>query len=152
LSKKTRSLDLWSEQPKSYARSLDLWSEQPKSKRTMAFIRIRLCFIVIRLVAIFITSVAVQMTSIAQATSAAQTRGLEAFTPNIDKLAHQGTMFTNYHSSLMCAPARAMLLTGCDSHLAGVPNLPVFLAPEHTAHPNYDGITNRKKMILLVWR
>ncbi len=182
MSKKTRSLDLWSEQPKSYARSLDLWSEQPKSKRTMAFIRIRLCFIVIRLVAIFITSVAVQMTSIAQATSAAQTRGLsygnsgnnppnfililvddaalqdfgvyggEAFTPNIDKLAHQGTMFTNYHSSLMCAPARAMLLTGCDSHLAGVPNLPVFLAPEHTAHPNYDGITNRKKMILLVWR
>ena len=37
--------------------------------------------------------------------------GGEASTPNIDKLAHRGTMFTNYHSSLMCAPARAMLLT-----------------------------------------
>ena len=70
--------------------------------------------------------------------------GGEAYTPNIDKLAHQGTMFTNYHSSLMCAPARAMLLTGTDSHLAGVPNLPVFLAPEHTAHPNYDGILNTR--------
>jgi len=68
--------------------------------------------------------------------------GGEAYTPNIDNLAHEGTMFTNYHSSLMCAPARAMLLTGCDSHTAGVPNLPVFLAPEHTAHPNYDGILN----------
>lgn len=70
--------------------------------------------------------------------------GGEAYTPNIDQLAHQGTMFTNYHSSLMCAPARAMLLTGCDSHLAGVPNLPVFLAPEHAAHPNYEGILNTR--------
>ena len=70
--------------------------------------------------------------------------GGEAHTPNIDNLAAQGTMFTNYHSSLMCAPARAMLLTGCDSHLAGVPNLPVFLAPEHTTHPNYDGILNTR--------
>jgi arylsulfatase/uncharacterized sulfatase len=70
--------------------------------------------------------------------------GGEAYTPNIDELAHQGTMFTNYHSSLMCAPARAMLLTGCDSHFAGVPNLPVFLAPEHTAHPNYEGILNTR--------
>ncbi len=70
--------------------------------------------------------------------------GGEAYTPNIDYLASRGTMFTNHHSTLMCAPARAMLLTGCDSHLAGVPNLPVFLAPEHTAHPNYDGILNTR--------
>ena len=70
--------------------------------------------------------------------------GGEAYTPNIDYLASQGTMFTNHHSTLMCAPARAMLLTGCDSHLAGVPNLPVFLAPEHRAYPNYDGILNTR--------
>ena len=70
--------------------------------------------------------------------------GGEAHTPNIDKLAQQGMMFTNHHSTLMCAPARAMLLTGYDSHLAGVPNLPVFLAPEHTAHPNYEGILNTR--------
>ena len=70
--------------------------------------------------------------------------GGEAYTPNIDYLASQGTMFTNHHSTLMCAPARAMLMTGCDSHLAGVPNLPVFLAPEHTAHPNYDGVLNTR--------
>lgn len=70
--------------------------------------------------------------------------GGEAYTPNIDYLASRGTMFTNHHSTLMCAPARAMLLTGCDSHLAGVPNLPVFLAPKHTAHPNYDGVLNTR--------
>ena len=70
--------------------------------------------------------------------------GGEAHTPNIDYLAQEGTMFTNYHTSLMCAPSRAMLLTGCDSHLAGVPNLPVFLAPEHTTKQNYDGILNTR--------
>ena len=70
--------------------------------------------------------------------------GGEAYTPNIDYLASQGTMFTNHHSTLMCAPARAMLLTGCDSHVAGVPNLPVFLASEHTTHPNYDGVLNTR--------
>ena len=54
--------------------------------------------------------------------------GGEAYTPNIDQLAHQGTMFTNYHSSLMCAPARAMLLTGCDSHLAGCTQFTCFFS------------------------
>ena len=70
--------------------------------------------------------------------------GGEAFTPNIDELAKGGLLFTNYRSSLMCAPARAMLMTGCDSHLAGVPNLPVFLTKEHTTHLNYDGILNSR--------
>lgn len=70
--------------------------------------------------------------------------GGEAFTPHIDELARGGLLFTNYRSSLMCAPARAMLMTGCDSHLAGVPNLPVFLTKEQTAHPNYDGILNSR--------
>ena len=68
--------------------------------------------------------------------------GGEAATPNIDKLAHEGMMFTNYHTSPMCAPSRAMLITGCDSHLTGVPNLPEFLAPEHAARPGYGGVLN----------
>ena len=49
--------------------------------------------------------------------------GGEADTPNIDALANRGTLFTQYRASLMCAPSRAMLLTGYDSHLTGVPNL-----------------------------
>ena len=52
--------------------------------------------------------------------------GGEASTPNIDRLAKRGMMFTNYHASPMCAPSRAMLITGSDSHLTGVPNLPIF--------------------------
>ncbi len=68
--------------------------------------------------------------------------GGEASTPNIDKLANNGTMFTNYHTSPSCAPSRAMLMTGYDSHLTGVPNLPLFLPPEQVSTPGYEGILN----------
>ncbi|MFT4760921.1 MAG: arylsulfatase A-like enzyme [Paraglaciecola sp.] len=70
--------------------------------------------------------------------------GGEAATPNIDRLATRGTMFTNYHASPMCAPSRAMLLTGVDNHLTGVPNLPLFLPQEYKNRPGYEGILNDK--------
>lgn len=70
--------------------------------------------------------------------------GGEAATPNIDALAQQGMMFTNYHSSPVCAPSRAMLLTGSDSHLTGVPNIPEFLSEEQQQLPGYQGILNNK--------
>jgi arylsulfatase A-like enzyme len=70
--------------------------------------------------------------------------GGEAATPNINMLANKGTIFTNYHTSPSCAPSRAMLLTGYDSHLTGVPNLPLFLPPEQASEPGYEGILNSK--------
>lgn len=70
--------------------------------------------------------------------------GGEAATPNIDRLANGGTIFTNYHTSPMCAPSRSMLLTGYDSHLTGVPNLPIFTPPEIATRPGYEGILNNK--------
>ena len=48
--------------------------------------------------------------------------GSEISTPNIARLAAEGLSFTNYHTAGSCAPARAMLLTGVDSHRNGVPN------------------------------
>ena len=66
--------------------------------------------------------------------------GSEVHTPALDALAAQGTSFTNYHTAANCAPARAMLLTGVDSHLAGVPNIPEMLAPEQRKHANYQGV------------
>ncbi len=68
--------------------------------------------------------------------------GGEASTPNIDALAASGTMFTNYHTSPMCAPSRAMLMTGLNSHRTGVPNLPLFLPPEYQTTPGYEGVLN----------
>ncbi|MCI4669481.1 MAG: arylsulfatase [Bacteroidia bacterium] len=70
--------------------------------------------------------------------------GGEAATPHIDALAQQGMMFTNYHSSPVCAPSRAMLLTGSDSHLTGIPNIPEFLSEDQQRLPGYQGILNDK--------
>ena len=41
-------------------------------------------------------------------------------TPNIDKLSHRGIKFSSFHTAPMCAPTRAMLLSGNDNHIAGV--------------------------------
>jgi len=68
--------------------------------------------------------------------------GGEASTPNIDRLAQGGFMFTNMHASPVCAPSRAMLLTGTDSHLAGVANLPEMLPEEYQSKPGYGGELN----------
>ena len=63
--------------------------------------------------------------------------GGEANTPNIDQLADQGVRFSNYHTSPMCAPSRAMLLTGLDSHRTGVATLPETISPEQEDSPGY---------------
>ena len=68
--------------------------------------------------------------------------GGEARTPNIDRLAKGGFMFTNMHASPVCSPSRAMLMTGTDSHLAGVANLPEMLPDEYQSKPGYGGELN----------
>ena len=58
--------------------------------------------------------------------------GGEARTPNIDRLAASGAMMTNYHTSPLCSPSRAMLLTGMDSHRTGLSTIEEVLPPELT--------------------
>ncbi len=41
-------------------------------------------------------------------------------TPNIDALAADGVLFTHFHTAPMCAPTRAMLLSGNNNHVAGM--------------------------------
>jgi len=48
--------------------------------------------------------------------------GSEIATPNLDRLAREGALLTNFHTAPVCAPTRAMLLTGTDNHRAGVGN------------------------------
>ncbi|MDB5985019.1 MAG: arylsulfatase [Nevskia sp.] len=50
--------------------------------------------------------------------------GSEISTPNIDQLAQQGRVLSNFHSTPLCATSRAELLTGADHHLVGVGTLP----------------------------
>ncbi len=41
-------------------------------------------------------------------------------TPNIDALAADGVLFTQFHTAPLCAPTRAMLLSGNNNHVAGM--------------------------------
>lgn len=45
--------------------------------------------------------------------------GSEIDTPTIDRLARDGVRFTNYHTTPLCSPSRAALLTGLNPHRAG---------------------------------
>ncbi|MYR07714.1 sulfatase-like hydrolase/transferase [Gordonia sp. SID5947] len=45
--------------------------------------------------------------------------GAEIETPNIDALAQRGLRLSNYHTTPVCSPARAALLTGLNPHRAG---------------------------------
>ena len=50
--------------------------------------------------------------------------GENRFTPNLDRLAANGVIFTNFYSaSQICSPARAGLLTGCYPQRVGVPEV-----------------------------
>jgi len=56
-------------------------------------------------------------------------------TPNIDALARDGVLFTQFHTAPVCSPTRAMLLTGNNNHVAGIgrqgldPSWPTFGLP-----------------------
>ena len=46
--------------------------------------------------------------------------GSDIHTPNIDAMATEGMIFTNFHTSPSCKPTRAMLMSGNNNHVAGV--------------------------------
>ena len=45
--------------------------------------------------------------------------GSEIDTPNLDRLAASGVRLSNYHTTPLCSPSRAALLTGVNPHRAG---------------------------------
>ncbi|TDD90646.1 arylsulfatase [Saccharopolyspora karakumensis] len=46
--------------------------------------------------------------------------GSEIDTPNVDALAAAGTRYANFHVTPLCSPTRAALMTGLNSHAAGM--------------------------------
>jgi len=66
------------------------------------------------------------------------TYGGEARTPTIDALAARGARFASHHTSPLCSPSRAMLLTGIDNHRTGVATIEEVLPPEHAGKPGYS--------------
>ncbi|NIB41521.1 arylsulfatase [Pseudomaricurvus alkylphenolicus] len=65
--------------------------------------------------------------------------GSEIRTPNIDKLARSGISFNNFYTSATCSPTRAMLLSGTDSHTAGLGNMVEHMAPNQRGKSGYEG-------------
>jgi arylsulfatase len=68
--------------------------------------------------------------------------GSEIPTPNIDSLARSGAMATRFYSNATCAPSRAMLLSGLDSHSVGYGFNPVAAQrlPVLNGKPGYSGV------------
>lgn len=64
--------------------------------------------------------------------------GGEARTPTIDGLAARGARLASHHTSPLCSPSRAMLLTGIDNHRTGVATIEEVIPPEHVGKPGYS--------------
>jgi arylsulfatase len=65
--------------------------------------------------------------------------GSEIRTPNIDALASVGVRFTQFGVSATCSPTRSMMLSGTDSHIAGLGNMAEFTAPNQKGKLGYEG-------------
>lgn len=65
--------------------------------------------------------------------------GGEIETPNLDSLAMRGIRMTEFHTAPTCSPTRAMLLTGVDSHAAGLGTMPDLITPAQQGQPGYEG-------------
>ena len=50
--------------------------------------------------------------------------GSDLDTPNLDRLAERGVRMTNFHTTAVCSPTRACLLTGRNHHRVGMGMLP----------------------------
>lgn len=70
--------------------------------------------------------------------------GSEISTPNLDKLANEGKILTNYHTNPSCSPARLALLTGVDNHIGGIGAMSEKLVSNQVGKPGYEGYLNER--------
>lgn len=62
-------------------------------------------------------------------------------TPALDRIAQNGLRYTNFHSTALCSPTRAALITGRNHHSAGFG----VVAEQATGYPGYDSIITGDK-------
>jgi arylsulfatase len=62
-------------------------------------------------------------------------------TPTLDRIAHDGLRFTNFHSTALCSPSRAALITGRNHHSVGYG----VIAEQATGYPGYDSVITKDK-------
>jgi arylsulfatase len=61
-------------------------------------------------------------------------------TPALDRIANAGLRYSNFHSTSLCSPTRAALITGRNHHVAGFG----VVAEAATGFPGYDSIIRRE--------
>jgi arylsulfatase A-like enzyme len=62
-------------------------------------------------------------------------------TPTLDRLASMGLRYTQFHSTALCSPTRAALITGRNHHSMGFG----VVAEQSTGYPGYNSIMTRDK-------
>jgi arylsulfatase A-like enzyme len=62
-------------------------------------------------------------------------------TPALDRIANAGLRYTNFHSTALCSPTRAALITGRNHHSVGFG----VISEQATGYPGYDSIITRDK-------
>jgi arylsulfatase len=65
-------------------------------------------------------------------------------TPNMDKLANNGLKYTHFHTTALCSPTRAALLTGRNHHSVGTG----VIIECGTGYPGYTGIIPRSAALV----
>jgi hypothetical protein len=62
-------------------------------------------------------------------------------TPALDRIAANGLRYTNFHSTALCSPTRAAIITGRNHHSVGFG----VVAEQATGFPGYDSVITRDK-------
>ena len=62
-------------------------------------------------------------------------------TPALDRIANNGLRYTNFHSTALCSPTRAALITGRNHHSVGFG----VISEQATGFPGYDSIITKDK-------
>src|SRR5215471_5513746 len=62
-------------------------------------------------------------------------------TPALDRVAQNGLRYTNFHSTALCSPTRAALITGRNHHSVGYG----VIAELATGYPGYDSVITKDK-------
>ncbi|MFY9942126.1 MAG: sulfatase-like hydrolase/transferase [Desulfobacterales bacterium] len=62
-------------------------------------------------------------------------------TPAMDRVAQNGLRYNNIHSTALCSPTRAALITGCNHHSVGFG----VISEQSTGFPGYNSIISRDK-------
>src|SRR3954470_11029181 len=62
-------------------------------------------------------------------------------TPALDRIANEGLRYTNFHSTSLCSPTRAALITGRNHHSVGFG----VISEASTGYPGYDSVITADK-------